>query len=256
MMTTTNISNEEMDKIIQRFQALDALRSCHGASDGEKQNATDAIDSLLRRNGLDVSDIAARLNSSGAHSPFYMGADPKYMREWKIGCLDTIAKAYNCRAVKYHDESSAILFGARFRVNEATALYKYLVETIGRMADQAFAVRTIRFGDGVDSKAREWQFSFHLGALDTISERLMSRQQEPRDKRNPNAVEPRDMSPRDIEEYMEDVLLNKDILKALHKMFQRPSEREEEPQPTYNPLGFYAGRQAGLSLSLQAEVAA
>lgn len=259
MMTATNISTEDMDRIIGRFQALDALRSCPGASDGEKKNATDAIAVLLRKNGLDEDDIIARLNSSGAHNPFYMGNDPKFMRDWKIALLDTIAKAHNCKAVKYQDESCAILFGARFRVNEATDLYKYVVANISRMAEQAFKGRAVRFGDGADNHERDWKFSFHQGALMAIKARLSSRQFEAQEKpeRHSDVPQPRDMSPQDIQRYMDDILLNQEILNELYRMFQKQTPPEvEEDKPSYNPLGFYAGREAGLSLALQAEMAA
>jgi len=270
MNNATTLTNDELEKVMRRYEYLVSLRDDAGSSEGEKVNCQVAIDNLLRKHGLSDSEMQERLGRKATAEEFFLGDDAPHMARYKRALMTVIANTGRVKMMRFQNGLSLVLIGQRDRVSQATELFLHVYRSVNAEAALRWEMRSIKFGDSADEKKPGWIHSFREGALLSVRDRLMARMQEEIQKeaeyRNVSADILRQEEENAMKDILDDLLNDPDIKKRMEEINKRMQEQQEEKRKQekaadeaagiiYNEFGFQAGRLFGKVLTLQAEIA-
>lgn len=263
--------NEIDPRHLERYIFLANLRDDEGASEGEKANAQGAIDRLCERIGATEEEMKEAAEAKGIVRDFYLGKEEPHMAEYKSALLQIVALGHGIQAMAYEGGMSFVLIGPKRYVNEAADLYRFIVEQVEVRAEEAFALRNVRFDEGDESAKPGWIHSFRQGVAFSLKDRLQARymkalreeallngfsvavEQERREEALREMLR-EIMDSVEMQEMVEEMRARQEIADA--KKAESVRARMEELGIRFNPLGYAVGREVGKIIPLQAEVTA
>lgn len=163
-MADVQLTEQELDQLMERIQKMIRLRDNPGATVGEVANATTMIQELLLKYNLSMSEIEQhtpqqKLEDEYQKSDrFDLGASSNYRTEWRVSLLNVIARNHFCRMAyfsrtkaqkRYNYEkreyetvegkdASAVLIGKPYNVQVTKELYEWIAWQLNRLCTQAW----------------------------------------------------------------------------------------------------------------------
>jgi Protein of unknown function (DUF2786) len=208
MSTNVNLTDSELDAIMEKIQKMLSLRDNAAATVGEAANAAAMIQKLLAQYNLSLSEIeqhagAKRPQSDMGRTDFDLGVSQGYQQEWRVQLMWTVTRYNWCRAIFQHGQpgrarwnpetfawekggpknATMVLIGKAFNVRVCIELNEHLVYELDRLSRNAWkqyaAITPGREGKKTrEYESRMFKMSFIKGAIHEIEQRLAQQYRE------------------------------------------------------------------------------
>lgn len=190
MAENINLTDAELDSIMERIQKLLHLRDHPSASVGEAANAAAMIQKLLAQYNLTLSEveakgIRAKPNTEYGRVDFDLGVTQGYQLEWRSQLMWAITRYNWSRAIR--TGSRMHMIGKPHNVRVCIDLYEYLVVELDRLSRQALRAAGGR-STMSEYASRQFKMSFIKGALYEIETRLAAQYRESQSTAGMNAL--------------------------------------------------------------------
>lgn len=201
MATNINLTDAELDSIMERIQKMMRLRDNPAATVGEVANAAAMIQSLLDKYNLTLSEIGAhKANGRNEYDrkDFDLGVSGNLQSQWRSDLMWAITRTNWCRAILLHGRkggypffnketgtwdvtkptnSRMALIGKPYNVQVCIELYQFLYEELNRLATLHWKQYAAMPYNDVTKQNRagkimRFRHSFFMGAVSEISARL------------------------------------------------------------------------------------
>lgn len=221
-MADVQLTEQELDQLMERIQKMIRLRDNPGATVGEVANATTMIQELLLKYNLSMSEIEQhtpqqKLEDEYQKSDrFDLGASSNYRTEWRVALLNVIARNHFCRMAYFSrtkaqkrwnyttnqyetvegKDASAVLIGKPYNVQVTKELYEWIAWQLNRLCTQAWTAyqkeqkeqngrfaESYGFNPGYKGDSKKaFKTSFFDAAVDEIHARLVQARREQEEK--------------------------------------------------------------------------
>jgi hypothetical protein len=165
------LSNQELDKIIDRLQKLETLRERAGTV-AEAENAAARIQEHLFKYNLTMAQVsgATRKQKGLQDTAVDLGTKTQWITQWRGSLLSAIAVNNFCRSIYVRGTNESVLIGREENVAVVKGMFTYLLAALQRLQREAY--KDVRDWGMTESQSRTWKESFYWGAVGSIHQRL------------------------------------------------------------------------------------
>lgn len=263
MVENVNLTDAQLDSIMERIQKMLRLRDNEAATTGEVANAAAMVQKLLTQYNLTMSEIESRGAtqrpvSEMGRSDFDLGVSQGYQQRWRAALVYNVARYGWCRAVfvpgtpsrpRFDEKTGqwvtaapvnahSALIGKAYNVRVCIELSEWLISELDRLSRASWKQYAALNAGRPGRKTREYESrmfknSFIAGAINEITARLAEQHRQSQGDSAVTALA---------------VVSDQALSVEVHKHF--PSLKKSRHRMGGNDGAYAAGQHAGRNISL------